>query len=90
MILFLLWMFLEGVLTASDVCATSQQEYQRLGLWTKTVQRRNRFGRSPLTTRALADVCRNGFAGNPAGSKREIRQNHGGFGRQRVNNLTLR
>jgi hypothetical protein len=67
------------VRTASDVCATSQQEYQRLGLCAETVQRRGENGRRPLMRKVLTNVFRIEIARKSAAPKREIRQNFGGF-----------
>jgi hypothetical protein len=90
MFLTLLLNVLEGVLTASAVCATSQQEYQRLGLCTKTVQRREENGRRPLMGNVLSEVFRIEVEGKWRSPKREVRQNFGGFRPASVKTLTSR
>jgi hypothetical protein len=50
--------YLGRVLTASGACATSQQEYQQLGLCAETVQPHMKNRRSVLIRKILAVVFR--------------------------------
>jgi hypothetical protein len=76
------------VLTASNVCATSQQEYQRLGLCAESVQGRHPNHRRLLMRNALAEVFRIGFVEKAEWSKCEIRQDFGAFCQAAVKTLT--
>jgi hypothetical protein len=90
MIQSLLWDVFGRVRTASDVCATSQQQYQRLGLCAETVQFCGENGRRLLMRNVLGDVFRFEFAAKWGSPNREVRQGLGDFRQASVKTLTYR
>jgi len=79
----------KSVRAASNDCASSQQEYQRLGRCAETVHTRYEKLCSPLSFNMLGRMFRDEFNLGWRWSNREIRQDFGVFSDQAVNKLTL-